>query len=294
MNRKIFSFIQLARLDKPIGIYLLMWPSLLGLLLGISNSESVDFKNFIIVIIGSVLVRSCGCVINDINDYKIDKLVARTANRPIAAGSISTLEAWVFFIILALSSIFLLKFTNPLTIKISILFGILIMIYPLTKRFFVAPQFILGITFGSGCLISYSLQSSTFSLSLMVLYIGIIAWIISFDTYYALEDKEDDTKININSTAILWGKNAVKYAQILHLIFYISLIYLAIINKFSFYISFMFIGLIFLFFYQNRLIKRSQFLEAFKINNWVGLLCVIGFMFEIFLFYLGGSNFKIH
>jgi 4-hydroxybenzoate polyprenyltransferase len=294
MNRKIFSFIQLARLDKPIGIYLLMWPSLLGLLLGISNSESVDFKNFIIVIIGSVLVRSCGCVINDINDYKIDKLVARTSNRPIAAGFISTLEAWVFFVILALSSIFLLTFTNPLTIKISILFGILIMIYPLTKRFFVAPQFILGITFGSGCLISYSLQSSTFSLSLMVLYIGIIAWIISFDTYYALEDKEDDTKININSTAILWGKNAVKYAQILHLIFYISLLYLAIINKFSFYISFIFVGLIFLFFYQNRLIKRSQFLEAFKINNWIGLLCVIGFMFEIFLFYLGGSNFRIH
>ena len=282
MNRKIFSFIQLARLDKPIGIYLLMWPSLLGLLLGANNSESIDFKNYIIVIVGSVLVRSCGCVINDINDYKIDKLVARTANRPIAAGFISTLEAWVFFIILALSSIFLLTFTNPLTIKISIFFGILIMIYPLTKRFFVAPQFILGITFGSGCLISYSLQSSTFSLSLMVLYIGIIAWIISFDTYYALEDKEDDTKININSTAILWGKNAVKYAQILHLIFYISLVYLAIINKFSFYISFMFIGLIFLFFYQNRLIKRSLFLEAFKINNWVGLLCVMSFMFEIF------------
>ncbi|MAQ98240.1 MAG: 4-hydroxybenzoate octaprenyltransferase [Gammaproteobacteria bacterium] len=282
MNRKIFSFIQLARLDKPIGIYLLMWPSLLGLLLGANNSGSIDFKNYIIVIVGSVLVRSCGCVINDINDYKIDKLVARTANRPIAAGFISTLEAWIFFIILALSSIFLLTFTNPLTIKISIFFGILIMIYPLTKRFFVAPQFILGITFGSGCLISYSLQSSTFSLSLMVLYIGIIAWIISFDTYYALEDKEDDTKININSTAILWGKNAVKYAQILHLIFYISLVYLAIINKFSFYISFMFIGLIFLFFYQNRLIKRSLFLEAFKINNWVGLLCVMGFMFEIF------------
>tara|TARA_X000000368_G_scaffold48533_1_gene34629 strand:+ start:2030 stop:2884 length:855 start_codon:yes stop_codon:yes gene_type:complete len=282
MNRKIFSFIQLARLDKPIGIYLLMWPSLLGLLLGANNSGSIDFKNYIIVIVGSVLVRSCGCVINDINDYKIDKLVARTANRPIAAGFISTLEAWIFFIILALSSIFLLTFTNPLTIKISIFFGILIMIYPLTKRFFVAPQFILGITFGSGCLISYSLQSSTFSLSLMVLYIGIIAWIISFDTYYALEDKEDDTKININSTAILWGKNAVKYAQILHLIFYISLVYLAIINKFSFYISFMFIGLIFLFFYQNRLIKRSLFLEAFKINNWVGLLCVMSFMFEIF------------
>ena len=283
INKKIRLFIELARLDKPIGIYLLLWPSLLGLLLGVIQSGSVDFKNYIIVILGSVLVRSCGCVINDINDYKIDKLVARTANRPLAASVISIFEAWVFFIILGLSSIVLLIFTNALTIKISIFFAIFIMLYPLTKRFFLAPQLILGITFGSGCLISYSLQSSVFTPSLAILYLGIIAWIISFDTYYALEDKEDDIKININSTAILWGKNAVMYAKILHLIFYGSLLYLAILNKFSFYFLFIFFGLIFIFFYQSRLIKKSKFLKAFKINNWVGFICVLGFMFEIFL-----------
>ena len=157
------------------------------------------------------------------------------------------------------------------------------MIYPLTKRFFVAPQFILGITFGSGCLISYSLQSSTFSLSLMVLYIGIIAWIISFDTYYALEDKEDDMKIDINSTAILWGNKAIMYAKFLHIIFYGSLIYIGILNQFSFYFFLIFFVLIFIFFYQSRLIKKSKFLEAFKVNNLVGLICVLGFIFEIFL-----------
>ena len=280
---KLKAYIQLARIDKPIGIYLLLWPSLLGLLLGILQSGFSNIKNFIIVFIGSVLVRSCGCIINDISDYKIDRLVTRTANRPLASGTISILEAWVFFIILGFASIILLIFTNPLTIKISIFFAVLIILYPLTKRFFLAPQFILGITFGSGCLIAYSLESSYFTTSLAIMYLGIIAWIVSFDTFYALEDKEDDLRININSTAILWGGHAVIYAQILHLIFYGSLLYLAIINKFSFYFVIVFIGLMITYFYQNRLIKKSKFLEAFKANNWIGLICVLGFIFEIFL-----------
>lgn len=280
---KLKAYIQLARIDKPIGIYLLLWPSLLGLLLGILQSGFSNIKNFIIVFVGSVLVRSCGCIINDISDYKIDRLVTRTANRPLASGTISILEAWVLFIIFGLASIILLIFTNPLTIKISIFFAIFIILYPLTKRFFLAPQFFLGITFGSGCLIAYSLESSYFTTSLAIMYLGIIAWIISFDTFYALEDKEDDLRININSTAILWGDDAVIYAQILHLIFYGSLFYLAIINKFSFYFVIVFIGLMIIYFYQNRLIKKSKFLEAFKANNWIGLICVLGFIFEIFL-----------
>ena len=283
MNKKISSYIELARLDKPIGVYLLLWPSLLGLLLGELQSGSINYKNYIIVIIGSVLVRSCGCIINDISDFRIDKYIARTSNRPLVVGSLSIIEAWIFFIILGLLSIALLIFTNPLTIKISLFFAIFIALYPLTKRFFPAPQFILGITFGSGCLIAYSLESSVFSLSLAVLYLGVISWIIGFDTYYALEDIEDDMKININSTAILWGNKAIMYAKLLHLIFYGSLIYIGILNQFSFYFFLIFFVLIFIFFYQSRLIKKSKFLEAFKVNNLVGLICVLGFMFEIFL-----------
>ena len=150
MNKnKIQSLIELARLDKPIGIYLLLWPSLLGLLLAGINSQ-ISVKSILIVIIGSILVRSCGCVINDISDYKLDKLVSRTAGRPLAVGNISIIEAWVFFIVLALISFALLWFTNALTIKLSIFFGFLIVLYPITKRFISAPQFILGITFGSG------------------------------------------------------------------------------------------------------------------------------------------------
>ena len=229
LMKKLKAYIELARIDKPIGIYLLLWPSLLGLFLAGLNSN-ISLKNISIVILGSLLVRSCGCVINDIIDSKIDGLVQRTAGRPLATGALNIFEAWIFFFVLGLLSICLLVLTNTLTIKISIFFASLIVLYPLSKRFIPAPQFILGITFGSGSLIAYSLQSNDFTVSLMILYTGIVAWIISFDTYYALEDKEDDLKININSTAIMWGENAIKYARILHLFFYASLILIAILN----------------------------------------------------------------
>ena len=280
MKNKLQPFIELARLDKPVGIYLLLWPSLLGLLLA-GTSSQIQLKNILIVLIGSILVRSCGCIINDISDYKIDKQVKRTLTRPLARGSLSLFQAWVFFIILGISSLLILLFTNPLTIKISIFFAILITLYPLTKRFLSAPQFILGITFGSGSIIAYSLQSNIFSFSLAVLYLGVIAWIISFDTYYALEDKEDDLRININSTAVLWGDNAIKYAQILHLGFYASLLLIGIVNQFSYVFFLNFIILMILFFYQKELIKSNKFIEGFKINNLVGVVALVGFAFEI-------------
>tara|TARA_B100000965_G_scaffold244840_1_gene205482 strand:- start:14 stop:871 length:858 start_codon:yes stop_codon:yes gene_type:complete len=281
MNKdKIQSLLELARLDKPIGIYLLLWPSLLGLLLAGINSQ-ISINSILIVIIGSILVRSCGCVINDISDYKIDRLVSRTAGRPLAVGSISIIEAWVFFLVLALISFFLLWFTNTLTIKLSFFFGFLIVLYPIAKRVISAPQFILGITFGSGSIIAYSLETSIFSASILTLYIGIVAWIVSFDTYYALQDKDDDLEIGVNSTAILWDENAVKYSKILHLVFYASLLIIAIINSFSYFFFFIFLGLFYLFLLQNKLLKNSDFLGAFKINNWIGIISVSGFALEI-------------
>ncbi len=277
---KLKSYLELARIDKPIGIYLLLWPSMLGLLLAGTISE-IKIIDLFIVIIGSILVRSCGCVINDISDYKIDKLVSRTVGRPLATGALSIYEAWVFFLILGLMSLSLLLFTNPLTIKVGIFFAIFIIVYPLTKRFFKAPQFFLGVTFGSGSLISYSLVTSSPSLSIVILYIGLIAWIISFDTCYALEDMEDDRKIGINSTALLWGSGAIKIARLLHLFFYASILIIAILNSFSYYFFFIFVALFLIFIYQKKLIDNDNFLEAFKANNWVGMLLVIGFTIEI-------------
>ena len=281
-KNKLKSYLELARIDKPIGIYLLLWPAILGLLLA-GTIDEIKITDLLIIIIGSILVRSCGCVINDISDHKIDKLVSRTVGRPLATGALSLFEAWGFFLFLGLMSISLLLLTNSLTIKIGIIFAIFIIVYPLTKRFFKAPQFFLGVTFGSGSLISYSLVTSSLTLSIIILYLGLIAWIISFDTYYALEDIEDDRNIGVNSTAILWGDSAIKIARLLHLFFYVSILVIAILNSFSYYFFFVFIALFLIFIYQKKLTDNKKFLEAFKANNWVGMLAVIGFTLEIII-----------
>tara|TARA_X000000368_G_scaffold88898_1_gene67837 strand:+ start:2605 stop:3465 length:861 start_codon:yes stop_codon:yes gene_type:complete len=283
MINKIQGFIELTRLDKPVGIYLLFWPSFIGLLLGAIDRGSIEFKNYFILIIGTVLVRSCGCIINDINDYKFDRLVSRTKNRPLASGKMGMTEAWLYFILLATLSLCLLFFVPLYTIYASLVVAVFIMIYPLTKRFLKAPQFFLGITFGSGTIIAFSLVSSDFSLSLLILFIGTVLWIISFDTIYAFEDIADDLKIGINSTPILWGDQALNISKYLHLAFYVSLALIGFINKFSLFFLLVLIILLGLYIHQRRLINNDQYLDAFKFNNWIGMFASIGFVIEAFL-----------
>lgn len=283
MINKIQGFVELTRLDKPVGIYLLFWPSFIGLLLGAIDRGSIEFKNYFILIIGTVLVRSCGCIINDINDYKFDRLVSRTKNRPLASGKMGMTEAWLYFILLATLSLCLLFFVPLYTIYASLVVAVFIMIYPLTKRFLKAPQFFLGITFGSGTIISFSLVSSDFSLSLLILFIGTVLWIISFDTIYAFEDIADDLKIGINSTPILWGDQALNISKYLHLAFYVSLAMIGFINKFSLFFLLVLIILLGLYIHQRRLINNDQYLDAFKFNNWIGMFASIGFVIEAFL-----------
>lgn len=283
MINKIQGFIELTRLDKPVGIYLLFWPSFIGLLLGAIDRGSIEFKNYFILIIGTVLVRSCGCIINDINDYKFDRLVSRTKNRPLASGKMGMTEAWLYFILLATLSLCLLFFVPLYTIYASLVVAVFIMIYPLTKRFLKAPQFFLGITFGSGTIIAFSLVSSDFSLSLLILFIGTVLWIISFDTIYAFEDIADDLKIGINSTPILWGDQALNISKYLHLAFYVSLALIGFINKFSLFFLLILTILLGLYIHQRRLINNHQYLDAFKFNNWIGMFASIGFVIEAFL-----------
>lgn len=280
--RSLMKYIRLSRLDKPIGIYLLLWPSVLGLLLAALNEGYIDFKNYLIVIAGAILVRSCGCVINDISDHKFDRLVERTKDRPIASGEISLKQAWGFFIVLSIASLSLLLLTPTITIKLALSFSLLILLYPLAKRFIKAPQVILGITFGSGSIISYSLQSGSFSLSIIILYVGLVAWIVSFDSIYALEDIEDDAKIGINSTPILWGKKTVSIANILQLLFYAAIVLIAYLNTFSAFFIVIFSLLLALLYYQNKLVKAGRYLDAFKFNNNIGIVLVTGFILEIF------------
>ena len=283
MISKLMIYLRLARLDKPVGIYLLLWPSLIGLMLGISNSGIYELKNFFIVLIGSILVRSCGCVINDISDYKFDKLVSRTKDRPIAKGEVSLKSAWIFFSILSSCCLGLLMFVPKITVQISMVIAVFILMYPMTKRFLKAPQFFLGITFGSGTLISYSLVSTNFSLSIFLMFLGTILWIISFDTIYALEDIDDDRVIGINSTPILWEEKAIIISKILHLSFYFSLLLIFYVNQFSLlFLAILFI-LLCIFLYQYSLVDERKYLKAFKTNHWVGMLAAIAFAVEIFL-----------
>jgi 4-hydroxybenzoate polyprenyltransferase len=282
MISKLMLYLRLARLDKPVGIYLLLWPSLMGLMLGGLNEGYIDFKNYLIVLAGAILVRSCGCVINDISDHKFDKLVSRTKDRPIAKGEVSLKGAWIFFFILASSCLSLLMFVPKTTVEISLVIAVFILIYPLTKRFLKAPQFFLGITFGSGTLISYSLASPNFSISIMILFLGAVLWIISFDTIYALEDEDDDRIIGINSTPILWEDKTIIISKILHLLFYASLFLIFYVNQFSLlFLAILFI-LLCIYFYQYSLVNEGEYLKAFKTNHWVGMLATIGFAAEIF------------
>ena len=280
---KFKNYIKLARLDKPVGIYLLLWPSLIGLMLGILESSLFELKSFLIVLIGSILVRSCGCVINDISDHKFDKLVARTKDRPLASGEISLKEAWMFFFLTAAACFSLLIFVPKITLYISMIIAVFIIIYPLTKRFIKAPQFFLGLTFGSGTLISFSLVSTNFSISILLLFLGTVLWIISFDTIYALEDIEDDRIIGINSTPILWGDKAIFISKIFHILFYFSLLLIFFINQFSLFFLAILLIMLGIYFYQTNLIHQQKYLEAFKANNFIGMIAVIGFATEIFL-----------
>jgi 4-hydroxybenzoate polyprenyltransferase len=283
MISKLMIYLRLARLDKPVGIYLLLWPSLMGLMLGGLNEGYIDFENYLIVLAGAILVRSCGCVINDISDHKFDKLVSRTKDRPIAKGEVSLKGAWIFFYILTSSCLSLLMFVPKTTVQISLVVAVFILIYPLTKRFLKAPQFFLGITFGSGTLISYSLASLNFSISIMILFLGAVLWIVSFDTIYALEDEDDDRIIGINSTPILWEDKTIIISKILHLLFYASLFLIFYINQFSLlFLAILFI-LLCIYFYQYSLVNEGEYLKAFKINHWVGMFATIGFAAEIFL-----------
>jgi 4-hydroxybenzoate polyprenyltransferase len=283
MISKLMIYLRLARLDKPVGIYLLLWPSLMGLMLGGLNEGYIDFENYLIVLAGAILARSCGCVINDISDHKFDKLVSRTKDRPIAKGELSLKGAWIFFYILTSSCLSLLMFVPKTTVQISLVVAVFILIYPLTKRFLKAPQFFLGITFGSGTLISYSLASLNFSISIMILFLGAVLWIVSFDTIYALEDEDDDRIIGINSTPILWEDKTIIISKILHLLFYASLFLIFYINQFSLlFLAILFI-LLCIYFYQYSLVNEGEYLKAFKINHWVGMFATIGFAAEIFL-----------
>lgn len=278
--QKFTAIIELMRVDKPIGIYLLLWPALLTLV--ISTQGDFSLLQLIIVIAGSIIVRSAGCVINDIWDKDIDGNVERTQFRPIPSKRISVNEAWLVFIGLGALSIYLLTLTNINTLLVSTLFAILIVIYPLTKRFFVGPQLFLGITFNP-TIIVYAMTEQLSNPSMGYLFFAIACLTIAFDSFYGLCDEKDDRNLRINSTPIWWGKKTLKIIGCLQFVSILLLAKIGLLDELEFiwFISLIMLGVFFL--YQQKLASQKKYLEAFKNNHWVHLLILL----TAFLCYVG-------
>jgi 4-hydroxybenzoate polyprenyltransferase len=270
--QKFTAIIELMRVDKPIGIYLLLWPALLTLV--ISTQGDFSLLQLIIVIAGSIIVRSAGCVINDIWDKDIDGNVERTQFRPIPSKRISVNEAWLVFIVLGALSIYLLTLTNINTLLVSTLFAILIVIYPLTKRFFVGPQLFLGITFNP-TIIVYAMTEQLSNPSMGYLFFAIACQTIAFDSFYGLCDEKDDRNLRINSTPIWWGKKTLKIIGCLQFVSILLLAKIGLLDELEFiwFISLIMLGVFFL--YQQKLASQKKYLEAFKNNHWVHLLILL-------------------
>jgi 4-hydroxybenzoate polyprenyltransferase len=269
---KILAVSQLMRLDKPIGIYLLMWPALLALV--ISTNGDFEYADALIIIIGSILVRSAGCVINDIWDKDLDGSVERTKLRPIPSKKLSISESWGIFAILVLLSLVLLTFTNAKTFFISMFFGLMIILYPLTKRFFIGPQLFLGLTFNPTIII-YAITNELNNPTMIFLYFSVAAMTVAFDSYYGLCDIEDDQKLGINSTPLWWGSKTLLVIPIFQSL---AILLLLIVGWKDGLSALWFLGIILFsgfYFYQYHLASKNKFLLAFKNNHWASLYLLI-------------------
>ena len=274
---KLSSFLRLMRADKPIGSALLLWPTLMSFFLLTDGNPNYFLMS--LFIIGTILMRSAGCVINDFFDRDFDGNVERTKERPIAAGEISPNEALLLFFFLVLCSACLLLFMNLLTFFMALLGLGLATFYPISKRFFPIPQVFLGLAFSWGIIMVSSAQLGEINILSLALFLSCFFWIIAYDTAYALCDKKDDLDLGIHSSAITFGKNVTAFFFLLHFLSITILIFIAYIK--NFHISFYFFASISsaLVIYQCFLIKdqdSTNCLKAFKNNNLVGLSFLCG------------------
>ncbi|WP_313514900.1 4-hydroxybenzoate octaprenyltransferase [Pseudomonas sp.] len=203
LHPRAWDFIQLMRLDKPIGIYLLLWPTLWALWVAAKGVPSA--KNLFIFVVGVLLMRAAGCVINDYADRNFDGHVSRTQLRPLASGKVKPREALVLFAVLLLASFALVLFTNATTLWLSFGGVLLAASYPFMKRYTFYPQVVLGAAFSWGMPMAFTAETDSLPATAWLLYIANLLWTVAYDTYYAMADREDDLKIGVKSTAILFG-----------------------------------------------------------------------------------------
>jgi 4-hydroxybenzoate polyprenyltransferase len=267
----------LMRLDRPIGIWLLLWPTLWAL--WIAGGGKPNPRIFIIFVVGTVLMRSAGCAINDYADRSFDPHVARTKDRPLAAGRISTLEALVLFAALALTALMLALQLNRLTLLYAVVGGFLAITYPFIKRFLSVPQMYLGVTFGWGIPMAFAAQLERVPRIAWLLLLANVLWVTVYDTLYAMVDREDDIKIGVRSTAILFGDSDRHIIAALQAMTLLSLYLVGrMVHLGNWYDAGLGAGAVF-FAYQLWLIRardRDACFRAFLNNHYVGMSVFIG------------------
>ena len=271
-------FIELTRLNKPIGYMLLFWPCVWGLTLVYDFNSEINtyFKYLIFFLLGSILMRSAGCIVNDIADKKFDQKVERTKNRPIASEKISLKLALLYALVLCFCAFLILINFNLLTIVLALASIPFAFSYPLMKRFTYWPQLFLGITFNYGLVLAWISINNSISLTPILFYIGAIFWTLGYDTIYGYQDIKDDEIIGIKSTSIKFKNNPKTFLTLCYSFLLISLILIrALMNFNNIFYLFLIIPFCHLFFYQINFLninKPEDCLKIFKSNNILGLI----------------------
>lgn len=282
-KQKLQAYAQLMRIDKPIGILLLLWPTLWAL--WIAAKGFPDLGVLSVFVMGVVVMRSAGCVINDFADRKVDGFVARTKNRPLPSGRATSREAIMLFMVLAASAFLLVLSQNWLTIQLSVIGLLLAFSYPFMKRFTHLPQLVLGIAFGWAIPMAYAAQANQLETLVWLIFAINVLWTIAYDTMYAMVDRDDDLKIGIKSSAILFGKYDRLVIALLQLSCLLLLLWLGILEQlgFIYYLALLIVLVLFIK-QQIAIISRDKkaCFKAFLDNNWVGMIIFFG----LFLSYL--------
>ena len=275
MRDRIVAYAYLIRLDKPIGTLLLLWPTLWALWL--ASGGLPELHLLIIFTLGTFLMRSAGCAINDYADRDFDRHVLRTKDRPITSGKISGKEALGVAATLALIAFLLIQPLNDLTKELSFFALAVAILYPFTKRFFAIPQAVLGIAFGFGIPMAYAAVLDFIPLEAWVLFVGNIFWAIAYDTAYAMVDRDDDLRLGLRTSAITFGRFDVFAIAVSYGILFVSQAWVAQLANLN---NYFWVGWCLAFacaVYHLKLVatrKREDCFKAFRHNNWLG-----GFLF---------------
>ena len=282
--QKIKLFIELTRLNRPIGYMLLFWPCLWGLTIAYDFNSELEIFYFysLLFLLGSMLMRSAGCIVNDIVDKNFDKKVERTKNRPIASGKVSVKRAIIYsFILCGLAFLVLVNF-NKFTILMAMLSMPFAFTYPLMKRFTYWPQLFLGITFNYGLVLAWISINNSISMVSIIFYLGAIFWTLGYDTIYGYQDIKDDEIIGVKSTSIKFKKNPKIFISLCYSFFFISLIIIGILMSFKIlYFLTLIITFLHLLIYQIKNLNvdnANQCLQKFKSNNFLGLIVFLNIL----------------